>query len=75
MSQQTPTEDSLDAELKAIIDGALHQCSTRALRSAEVRLDHVSMAKSTLREKLTMYIVNRDHKILQHGINLGKESK
>lgn len=39
------------------------------------RITQLATRKLLYMEKLVLYIVNRDHKVLDHGIKLGKESK
>lgn len=62
--QQILTEDNLTEDLLEIIHEWLQPF-------AEGRNSKVSV----LIEKLTIYIVHRDHKVLEHGIKVGKESK
>ena len=71
-TEETSTDD-LAKDLREIVNKALHRCHTRALRSAEVRLDHVSEARQQLMQDLSIYIVNRDGKVLEHGIKVGKD--
>ena len=70
-----PETDDPAKDLQEIVKKALHRCRTRALRSAEVRLDHISEAERELMQSLVIYISNRDGKVLEHGIKLGKEQQ
>lgn len=62
MKQPILTEDNLTEDLLKIINEWLRPFA----EGGNARV-------GDLMEKLTIYIVNRDHKVLQHGINLGKE--
>lgn len=63
MKAQSPAEDNLTVDIKEII------ASSRVNNRVGIHTE------TKLLEKLIIYIVNRDGKILEHGIKVGKESK
>jgi len=65
MKQQTSTEDNLTEDLRAILEDDANL--------SDHPLEFGCMDTDKLLEQLVIYIVHRDHKILEHGIKVGKD--
>ena len=65
MKQPILTEDNLTEDLKEILSDDNNISSDG--------LDFGCLDTDKLLEQLVIYIVYRDHKVLQHGIKVGKE--
>lgn len=64
--------DNLDADIDRAIENAFMQSASEAtLRGTTKNVD----IRKHLKEQFTILIVHRDHKVLEHGIKIGKESK
>ncbi|HMT18533.1 MAG TPA: hypothetical protein PKD15_00695 [Candidatus Saccharibacteria bacterium] len=61
--------DNLDAEIDTAIETALMQSVSEAMLKGST--ENVNIKKH-LKEQLTIMIVHRDHKVLEHGIKIGK---
>lgn len=68
MKQPILTEDNLTEDLKTALSKG-DSLWAEKLDSGEFDYNN----STAVLEQLTIFIVNRDHKVLQHGINLGKE--
>lgn len=71
MREAQDVVDDLSGDLLGIIESAKLDAGLNMVQTGNP--DQTITFDNSLTERLTVYIVNRDHKILQHGIELGRK--
>lgn len=72
MNNPTPLDG--EDEIRKAISSAFHRCRTRALRNAEVRLDHIAEAQADVIAFVKSYTATKEREAEKQGYSNGESS-